>query len=251
MDTDKFAAIFSGLLLDALDHTKSHDYTRQEATYLERVLVLPQAGKVLDVPCGSGRLMLELAARGYQMTGIDIAQPSVDELCRRAQERNLVIAAEQGDMRDLRWNTEFDGAYCAWESFGYFDDAGNLDFLKAVYRALKPGARFLIDTHVVESFLPHFPHRFWSQSGDLLVLEEADYDLDRGRFSREWVFIRGEQQEKRSLSLRLYTYRELCGLLTEAGFTDLKGYNLLSVEKFAVGGPRLNIIARKAKSPRT
>jgi SAM-dependent methyltransferase len=248
MGFQHFEDIFSGLILDALDHTKSTEHTRREATYLERILQLQPQAKVLDVPCGSGRLMIELASRGYKLSGVDIAQPSVDESRRRAQERNLTIDVEQGDMRELRQTDEFDGVYCVWESFGYFDDEGNQAFLNSVYHALKPGGRFLIDTHVAESLFPRFPARNWNQIGDLTVLEDCNYDHVQGRFERIWTFIRGEQVERRHLSLRLYTYRELIGLLESAGFAKCEGYSLLSATPFALGAPRLNLVARKPKN---
>lgn len=51
-------------------------------------------------------------------------------------------------MCDLRWTDEFDGGYCFGNSFGYLDHSGVRKFLAAVARALKPGARFVIDTGV-------------------------------------------------------------------------------------------------------
>jgi 2-polyprenyl-3-methyl-5-hydroxy-6-metoxy-1,4-benzoquinol methylase len=69
----------------------------------------PQA-KILNVPCGAGRLCLELASRGYHMTGVDLALPLLDDARRKATQRQLEIAWEDPDMRDLPWKEEFDYA---------------------------------------------------------------------------------------------------------------------------------------------
>ena len=45
-----------------------------EADFIEKHLQVSHGAKLLDVPCGNGRLAIELARRGYQLTGIDIAE---------------------------------------------------------------------------------------------------------------------------------------------------------------------------------
>ena len=62
-------------------------------------------------------------------------------------------------MRDLPWLGEFGGAVCFWSSFGYFDEQGNADFLRAVSNALKPGARFLLDTPWLKLAFPRWRPR--------------------------------------------------------------------------------------------
>src|SRR3989442_1102150 len=65
--------------------------TREEADFIERHLQLPPQGKVLDVPCGGGRHSLALAARGYQVTGIDVSPQFLQTARARANENRLVI----------------------------------------------------------------------------------------------------------------------------------------------------------------
>ena len=63
-------------------------------------------------------------------------------------------------MRDLPWPGQFDGAYSLGNSFGYLDDDGNAAFLKSVAAALKPGARFVLETgYVMETLLPVLQER--------------------------------------------------------------------------------------------
>ena len=90
---------------------------------------MPRA-KILDVPCGAGRLSIELASRGYQVTGVDINSILLGESKRKAEERGFQITLEQRDMRELPWHGGFDGAICFWSSLGYFDELGNQKSLK-------------------------------------------------------------------------------------------------------------------------
>jgi 2-polyprenyl-3-methyl-5-hydroxy-6-metoxy-1,4-benzoquinol methylase len=131
---------FQGIALDFWRAAVTDEQTRAEADFLERQLWVSSPAKVLDVPCGSGRLSLELAARGFDLTGVDIAAEFIDEAKTSAAARGLQIEWHNRDMRELTWEEEFDAAFCFGNSFGYLDDEGNADFLKAVARTLKPGA---------------------------------------------------------------------------------------------------------------
>jgi SAM-dependent methyltransferase len=240
--------IFSGLLQEALRQGKSPDQTRREADYIEMMLDVSAPAHLLDVPCGEGRLGLELAARRYRITGIDNAPAMLAAAQRAAADRDLGerFSAEQRDMRDLPWRDTFDGAYCFWESFGYFDDDGNRAFLSAVAAALKPGARFVFDTHLIETLLPHIHSREWQRVGDdLLVMEEHEYDHTTSVFTRRWIVVNAGQTEERSLSMRLYTYRELVALVKSAGFESVEDYGWLNLLPFVLGAPRLVLAARK------
>ena len=240
-------SFFSGLWLDVQREAKTDEQTRIEADFIQNVLQLAPQSKVLDVPCGEGRHSIELAVRGYQVTGVDITLPFLDEAQRKATEQQLEIAWEHRDMRDLPWEEEFDGAFCFWGSFGYFDDNGNADFLKAISRVLKPGAKFLLDTHVTETLLPKlFQERSWKRVGSALVLEERHYNHVCGRTNTEWTLVQDGKMFGKSTSIRLYTYRELCQLLEQLGFKELTGYGSLGGEPFQLGSPRLYLVATKS-----
>src|SRR5437868_3191629 len=120
---------FSGLTLDALRVMYSEAQTQAEADFIVQVLSPKPAARIADVPCGGGRLSLALAARGFDLTGVDLTADLVKEATQAAQERGLRAAFHQRDMRDLPWEAEFDHAFCFGNSFGYFDEPGNAAFL--------------------------------------------------------------------------------------------------------------------------
>ncbi|GAB4409245.1 MAG: class I SAM-dependent methyltransferase [Anaerolineae bacterium] len=227
---------------------KSPEQTRREADYIEMLLGLTAPAHLLDAPCGAGRLAVELAGRGYQITGVDNDAALLDDARRSAEERGLgaMIRLAQRDMRDLPWREVFDGAYCFWESFGFFDDEGNRAFLSAVATTLKPGAKFVFDTHVAETMLPHLGRRPWERIGDeLLVLEERDYDPATALLNRRLIIVGQGRTATVELPMRLYTYRELLALLRSTGFTTCEGYTWLSIVPFMMGAPRLLMVADK------
>ena len=89
-----------------------------ERTELEVDFVSSQirpAGHVLDVPCGTGRVAVPLAERGFTVAGLDISE-AVLAVARKA---GPDIDFRQGDMRELPWaDGSFDAVLNLWTAFG-------------------------------------------------------------------------------------------------------------------------------------
>jgi SAM-dependent methyltransferase len=247
--TDWWRTFFSGLGVEFWLQATTEEQTRQEADFIQERLRVSPPARLLDVPCGGGRHSRELAARGYRLTAVDLSSEFLTAARSAAAARSAKIHWEQREMRDLPWREEFDGAFSLGNSFGYDEDDGNAAFLKAVAGVLKPGARFLLDTgYVAEILLPALQERAWYQLGDILTLAERRYDHVRSRLHVEYTWIRDGQREKRSMSARLYSYRELAQLFEAAGFTDVEGFGSLAGEPFKLGSKRLLMAGTKRRS---
>jgi SAM-dependent methyltransferase len=62
----------------------------------------PPYGPALDLGCGSGVWGVELAKRGWQVTGIDIVESAVERARDRVREAGVEMRLVQGDVTDLR-----------------------------------------------------------------------------------------------------------------------------------------------------
>ena len=69
---NKWQTFFDGHAPDYMDNVFTKN-TLAEVDFLIDVLALAPGAGILDVGCGTGRHSVELARRGYRMTGVDIS----------------------------------------------------------------------------------------------------------------------------------------------------------------------------------
>lgn len=223
---------------------------RADVDVIERRLELTPGASVLDIPCGVGRHAIELARRGYRVTALDFHARVIEEARRRAAAEGLDVDYRIGDMRSAALPSGLDGAFCWFGSFGYFDDAGNRAFLGHVASALRPGARFVIDTVATETIYPRFRPRDWRWIGEgearIRSIEEREYDVETATLTATWTRQAADGEREGTSVMRLYAFRELAERLREAGFDDVRGFDGLTEAPFGLGSSRLTIVAQRS-----
>ena len=245
MTSEWWQTFFAGHWLDLQREVRA-GRSSKEVDFLARVLDLKPGSRVLDVPCGNGRLAIPLAERGCSVTGVDITTALLQEARSASEEANLDLELVEADMRDLPWSGRFDGAFCFWGSFGYFDDGGNRRFLEVVHRALKTDGRFALDIpNVAETLLPKLELRSWSKAGGTLVLEERNYRHEEARIDCDWTLIADGVTETRTSSMRVYGFRELTLLFSEVGFEVCDAFSSLDCEPYELGRRAFMVVRKR------
>lgn len=227
------------------------DQTLREVEFISDALRLGSGAEILDVACGYGRHAIELVQRGFNVTGLDLSLPLLIRAADEAQRRALNVNFVHADMREMAFEKQFDGAYSMLTSFGYFDEDTNLRVAERIGRALKPGARFLLDVVNRDYVVSDLPVRVWWEGTGCVVLEEVDFNFHTSRIvtHRSIVFEDGRQLEQ-ELSVRAYSLHEIGRLLRQAGFRvmDVSG-GLATRGQFFGGSSRsLLIVAEKRES---
>jgi Methylase involved in ubiquinone/menaquinone biosynthesis len=242
MQMNSYETFFHGVALDMWRNAVTPELTRADADFLASELALHPGAKVLDVPCGNGRHAIELARRGYSLTGVDFAAEFIEE----ARLAAPAVDWRLSDMRRLPDRPEFDAAYCFGNSFAYMDRAGNREFLAALSGALKPGARFALETGIVaESILPALQRTRWLRVGDIHMLSANTYEPSQSRLDIEYTFIRNGKEDTRRISQHVYTVAELIALLAGVGLDTLHLYGGVDRQVYQLASPRLILIAAK------
>ena len=110
-----------------------------------RELAAAAEGPVLDLGCGTGRVSLDLAARGFEVVGLDSEDELVDELRARASERGLELDAVTADARDFELDSSFALVISPMQVVQLLDGPeGRARMLDCVRAHLEPGGLFAL-----------------------------------------------------------------------------------------------------------
>lgn len=126
--------------------------TAQEADFLEAAAArYGRAGgqRVLEPACGSGRLVAELARRGWTVHGFDRNAGMLAYARRRLDREGLRATLTEGDMARFEVPRPFDLAHCLVSTFKYLlDEDSARSHLECVANALHAGGIYVLGVHL-------------------------------------------------------------------------------------------------------
>lgn len=188
--------------------------------------------EVLEICCGTGLMLLELAQKGYRVSGLD---QSAHMLARARERLGPDVPLIQAVLPYIPGGRRFDAVLSAAAGLSYLNPAQLGHTLRSVADVLEPGGSFVFDTLSATMLLRHMPARF---GGDELATDLGDTaflwrfstaptdeysDLTYVQFVRE-PEAPSEGPYRRVVELhRMYVHdrRQVCALAEEAGFTDV------------------------------
>jgi SAM-dependent methyltransferase len=217
-----------------------------EVEQVVSLLKIESGAYVLDLCCGVGRHSLELARRGFQVTGVDRTRLYLDRASNQAEAEGLKVEFVQSDMRDFCRPDAFDAVVNLFTSFGYFEDPeDDRQVALNMCRSLKLGGAFLIDMMGKEVLARIFHERDWYEEDGMLILQERKITKNWSWMENRWIIFKGNHRAELNLSHRIYSAVELASLLTECGFAHVDAYGDLDGSAYDHLARRLVIVAHK------
>ncbi len=225
--------------------------TSAEADGVEKILHLRKGARVLDLACGGGRHAIELARRGYAVTGVDLSEELLKAARASAREARVKVRFVHGDMRDLAYRGAFDAVINMFSSFGYFEAVeDDRKVLAGVARALKVRGKFLMERFNRESLAYELPLQGWRVGEDgSVVLQEDSFDVLRGRYDTRQIVIDAHGTREHLGSVRAYTLPELKELFDAAGLAIHRVLGGLDLSPYQARSRRLVLYAVKGLEP--
>ena len=217
-----FTEFFDDVYLRVFDPELGPQRTAEE---VDAVLALAQpapGARVLDVACGQGRHAIELARRGYAVTGLDLSGELLDAARDRAAQAGVDVTWLRQDMREPAPGPPHDLVLNLFNAFGYLpSDADDAQALAAMAGALAPGGTLVMEVGNREAQIrddrPAEVHRI---DDHLELVERREIDLRTSRLHVEYLYVEDERvARRRHHVVRLYTLTELVALHAAVGLT--------------------------------
>ena len=242
--------LYDDLLADVLLVREDPGEVLRTIAALVRALGLGPGARVFDQCCGIGSLALPLAARGFEVVGVDVIPGYVARAQAEAAAAGLELELVAADAASFTPARACDGAFNWWTSFGYAErDAENVAVLRRAREALRPGGAFVLDTMnapgLLRAFQPAVTRRRATAAGEVVLLRESALDLAAGAITKTWTyFLPDGRRVVRPSRVRLYMPHELVCLFEQAGFTQVELFGDLELRPLGLDSPRCLVRGR-------
>lgn len=219
---------------------KDRDYT-EAAQFMDKLTAyinLPEGAEILDLACGKGRHSIYLNSLGFDVTGIDLSENSIEEASKFSNEKlhfkvhNMCIPIGK----------QFDAVFNLFTSFGYFEDeSDNLKTLKAIKVNLKETGFGVIDFLNVDNVLEKLV------SDEIKTVEGIDFHIHRshqhGYIIKEIAFEDGGEKYFFTEKVKALRLKDFELLFKEAEIDLIEIYGNYKLQKFETNhSPRLIIL---------
>jgi SAM-dependent methyltransferase len=235
--------------LEVYGYQFTQERAEQEVDFAVKALRLTPGESLLDLCCGQGRHAVLLAGRGLRVTALDLSSEYL-ELARDAgREKGVVLETVNADMREIPFEARFDAIVNMFSSFGYLEtEAEDAKVLAAILRALKPGGRVLLDLLNREWVVTNYIQNDWHSDPDgTLYLEHRELELETSRNHVTFTAIApdGSRREIVGHHIRLYTLREVIGMLEAAGLAFEGVHGGFEGEAYSINTRRMIVVAKR------
>lgn len=212
---------------------------------------------VLDLACGTGRVALRLAARGYQVTGVDIVPEMIAKARQKAAEHTLSVEWVVADARMFQLQRRFPFIFMVCNAFQFFPEREDHEGLFARVREhLTPEGCFLFETrnptprNLLKLRHPEPQHYTTADGRRLVITEEHSYDpmTQIQHYTRKLTFSYPEgQQEVKMLRTALrYVYpQEMEALLFYNGLQIRAAYGSWQQEALTATSPSMIYVCQR------
>ncbi len=197
--------------------------TETEVNFIEKEINSDRSKTILDVGCGTGRHAIELAKRGYSVTGIDLSESQLDRARDKAELAGVSVEFMQQDARSFDLGKTFDLVIMLCEGgFSLMEtDEMNFNILKNAAAHLKSGGKFIFTTLNALYPLYHSVKDFINSGSDVESLDNT-FDLLTFR-DRSTIAIVDDFGNEKQLDCdeRYYAPSEITWMLKSLGFQQI------------------------------
>ncbi|KRM96610.1 putative methyltransferase (putative) [Liquorilactobacillus aquaticus DSM 21051] len=216
-------------LYDELMEPKMYE---QWCSFIEKQVPTLSTAQILDLACGTGRLAVLLAQKGYDVVGSDLSADMLTLAEEHARDKQVNIPLIEADMLDLSELADFDVVTCCLDSLCYMDDEESmLKVFRQVYEHLRKGGYFIFDVISPYQTDVVYPGYMYNYTDDNRAFIWQSYEGDQPHsVIHDLTFFVYDKHKKGYARLnethyeRTYSLPEYRRILSEAGFKSIKEF---------------------------
>lgn len=208
---------------------------------------LSKGNTLLDAGCGPGRISIELAVKGLDVTGVDIIQPYLDAAAESAKDEGVTLTLLNNDLRSFTSEKKYDAAINMYTSFGYCETIDeDLSILRNIFAAVKDGGWFIMECLSRENAVKYFNEGEWFERAGKTVLTQFSVEGAWEGLKSRWILIdkNGNRMEHVFVQ-RLYSAIELKRMLIACGYKSCEIYGDFDFSPYNEKARTMVLVCRK------
>jgi ubiquinone/menaquinone biosynthesis C-methylase UbiE len=190
-------------------------------------------GSVLEVACGTGRILIALAKENIDISGLDTSEGMLMLLRQKAKEAGISPKVEHADMVDFKFEKKFNLIIVPYRSFLHLSsESQRAKAIKNFYDHLNPGGRLIIHSYnpskdellMTGKFHNYDVEEVERDGRKIKLAWYLKYEPREGAGNYKILLEDGDKKEEFSMNIYFVSQKEMRNLLERAGYRNIKDY---------------------------
>ncbi|MBL4559499.1 MAG: class I SAM-dependent methyltransferase [Labilibaculum sp.] len=226
----------------------------QSVLWLCEYLKLPEDSKLLDLGCGPGLYSENFYGQGFNVTGIDFSQSSIDYAKEQADGFQYKIEYICQNYLEINYKEEFDVITLIYGDLCVLSHTDRALLLRKVKRALKPGGYLIFDVFTKHYFKNKEPDQswyisedegFWSEKEHLLLQSHYKYKKDKVRLDKYTMILKNGEVRTHNIWKHYFSLKRSISIMEENGFSVKDYWSNLQGKAFEEKSSWIGMVAQK------
>lgn len=232
--------------------TRNHNFITKSVEWIASIADPNQYPDLLDLGCGPGLYAERFYSKGYRVTGIDYSRRSIDYAINNGKVNGSRITYLYQNYLDITYREKFDVITLIYCDFSVLSSQDRARLLNSIYRALKPGGIFILDSFTPNQYKDREETKdwyysesgFWRECAHICLNSFYKYD-DQRTMLNQTVVITEDSIECYNIWDHTYTREELEDELIKAGFATVDFYGDVAGAEYQPDGSLMCAVAKK------
>lgn len=233
------------------DDVMSHVDYKHWAHYIHRIIKKwhPLAGKVVDISCGTGNMLLNLNKYGYTLSGFDLSFEMTKIAWLKFNQKSIRIPVWQGNMQTFKLKKNADSIICIYDSVNYLHNQEDIsDVLNATWENLNDQGLFIFDICTARNSIDYFQDYYEQNGGkDYSYTRHSTYSKKYKIHKNKFV-ISFDSEDKKYIEnheQKIYAVREMMELIENSNFSLVGFFDGFSFRKGSERSYRIHFVLKK------